>query len=86
MVCVLSLVCQGMEGALQQQREEMQALQEQIRELQQHRDVDQEALRQTGQSQKQRAEQSESHASQLSAELLEKVRWCHCNSITGCWD
>ncbi|XP_031426709.1 outer dense fiber protein 2-like [Clupea harengus] len=63
---------EGMEGALQQQREEMQALQEQIRELQQHRDVDQEALRQTGQSQKQRAEQSESHASQLSAELLEK--------------
>ncbi|KAL2092010.1 hypothetical protein ACEWY4_011808 [Coilia grayii] len=62
----------AMEGTLGQQREEVQALREQIQELQRHQQVDQEALQQASQSQRQRAEQSESHASQLSAQLMEK--------------
>ncbi|XP_063051792.1 outer dense fiber protein 2-like [Engraulis encrasicolus] len=61
-----------MEGTLGQQQEEMQTLRQQIQLLQRHHQVDQEVQHHEDQSQRKRAELSESHASKLSTQLMEK--------------
>lgn len=70
---VFSSPLQNLERSEAQHKAEVDSIMEQLKDLRQKGDRDKEALKKAVRAQKERAEQSEEYAEQLSAQLAEKV-------------